>query len=278
MMDEERGWLRLCVLLQEPVWGKRRAVFIIAGLDPKTTWPTDEFYPIRPLWLPGGLRPEWQGLTSEQLETRVVDMVRTVETKLYGLPSPCTPVQCLAYALEGKHVPKRRVRQQRDGMLEIQSWEPSYTRPGVIPPWLEQGQRREEIKPLLPPDPHPERTAANARWHRWGRAKSKVRQLWDAYRFREASYENEGAFIRHVLHVIKEPGLPFKIVEQWLRRWKPEVPIAYGDISIFDDELSWVPGAVRTYTVHRGYDHEAVVEPPKAGRPKKHRANGQPAA
>ena len=269
MTDEERGWLRLCVLLQEPVWDKRRAVFIIAGLDPETTWPTDEFYPIRLLWLPGGLRPEWQKLTSEQLETRAVDMVRTVETKLYDLLSPCSPIQCLAYALEGKRVPRRRVRRQGEDMLEGDHWEPAYSRPGVIPPWLEQARLREEFKPLLPPDPHPERTAANARWHKWGRAKSKVRQLWDAYRFGEASYRNEGAFIRHTLHAIIEPGLPFKIVEQWLRRWKRDMLIAYGDISIFDPDLPGVPGVARRYTVHRGYGHQAVVEPPKAGRPKK---------
>ena len=266
MTEEEDGWPRLRVLLEELVWDRKRGVFIIAGLDPETTWPADESSPICLKWLPGGLRPEWQGLTVEQIENRAIDVLRIVETRLYGLPSPCSPAQCLCQALGDKRVPRKHVRRQGTAMLDVDYWEPAYIRPGVIPPWLEQARRREELKSLLPRDPHPGRTAANARSHKWDHAKSRVRQLWDAWRFGESSHENERAFIRHVLHVINKPDLQFKIVEQWLKRWRPEVLTAYGDISIVHPGL---PGADRSCTVRRGYGHQAIVEPPKAGRPKK---------
>jgi hypothetical protein len=238
MADSEDGWSRLRALLEEAIWDRERATFIIAGLDPETTLPID--VPARFVWLPDGLRPEWSGLTGERLETRALDVFSIVQTMFQGLPSLMAPYAWLSEAMRERPA-----------------------RPGIVPPWFERARARKGLKPLLPPDP---RARINARARRWDGPKSRIRQLWDAWRFDEAEYENQGDFIKHAMKVEKAHCPDFRLIEQWLKNWRLETGVIYGDFPRVGATLEDQRGESR---MRRGYGHPAFAEKPKAGRPKR---------
>jgi hypothetical protein len=287
MAGEEGGWARLRALVEEKSWDRRKAVFIIAGLDPDTIWPNDEALPFRFVWLPGGHRPEWWGLTFKQVENRVEDTIWTVQTILHGTPSSMAPHEWLDRAMRDKVEPAKYVHQPGPKTREL--LEATSRRQGFVPPWMEAAWRRPELRALLPPNPYPERTAANMRLHTWERARERVRQLWDAWRLGEARHESKGAFITHAWRTVNTPEFPPRIsekraaarrkneseivenleratVEQWVRRWEAKEFMTYGQIvqerSRSDNGIVKVEGPL-------AYAHLSIVDPAKVGRPRK---------
>jgi hypothetical protein len=84
------GWSRLRVLLDETQWPRRRAIFVLAGLDPDGTIFHDHIEGVlttRLLWLPEACPAVWREMPTDRIQRRAERSLAAIETRLFGAPS-----------------------------------------------------------------------------------------------------------------------------------------------------------------------------------------------